>query len=366
MVSKKSQWALVVLITMCIGAEVAVRLALRFFPVAGTRVADYKEFLGECRDAPYYNHPYLPYFDAGTRIHAHGLSARGEEYSFHRAPAGFRIVCLGGSTTAGCEPEQPAYPRLLAQLLRDHAQDLKIEVVNLGVAGWNSADSLVAAALWLGHLQPDVVTVHHGFNDINPRLMAEYVPDLSSYRTRIGGYRWSLLERLAAHSSLAALVLVGAAGEVSLLDTYMVRPESRFTDDTGKGPERGVTFERNLRAIVALARGCGAVAVVATMPYHPDIPYEFGGSDALLSQHNETGRRVAREAGAVLVDMDREMTGRHACFRDRIHVDQEGHAMKARLLYDAIVDYLPDTSPARTADRAMGGDLPSAPQHQRR
>ncbi len=78
---------------------------------------------------------------------------------------GFRIVCLGGSTTwgTGVEPAE-AWPMVLERILRDDGYD--IEVINAGFPWYTTADSLVNYSLLLRYYQPDAVVIMHGVNDL--------------------------------------------------------------------------------------------------------------------------------------------------------------------------------------------------------
>ncbi|MFI5349082.1 MAG: SGNH/GDSL hydrolase family protein [Elusimicrobiota bacterium] len=77
----------------------------------------------------------------------------------------FRVVCLGDSTTAGL-PYSPrgGYPEWLGEILRDVLPGRRIEVLNLGFAGWDGTrvESFFGQAL---SLRPQAVILRVGYND---------------------------------------------------------------------------------------------------------------------------------------------------------------------------------------------------------
>ena len=126
---------------------------------------------------PFFGFTYNPAFDIDIhdvyglygniqiRINSHGL--RGEELP-ERKPAGeIRILCLGGSTTAGEEVgEADTYPAQLQAMLTRHYPTRRIRVINAGIPSYALHQALPHYALQLYRFEPDFVPIYHGLNDL--------------------------------------------------------------------------------------------------------------------------------------------------------------------------------------------------------
>jgi tetratricopeptide (TPR) repeat protein len=76
-----------------------------------------------------------------------------------------RILCLGGSTTAGFPYDNlPTFPTMLRLKLNDYYDNLHFETVNLGISAINSHSVLDIVEETLD-LQPDAVVVYMGHNE---------------------------------------------------------------------------------------------------------------------------------------------------------------------------------------------------------
>jgi lysophospholipase L1-like esterase len=75
-------------------------------------------------------------------INSHGL--RGPEVSYEKPPATFRILNLGDSIVMGWGiHEEDTYGRRLESMLKEESNgDLRFEVINAGVPGWNLENAL--------------------------------------------------------------------------------------------------------------------------------------------------------------------------------------------------------------------------------
>jgi hypothetical protein len=91
---------------------------------------------------------------------------RGDEVVVPKPPGTTRIVCLGGSTTygGGVPDYRLSYPNLLQTLLREHLRP-EIEVINAGVPGYSSLESLINLQLRVLEFDPDLVLIYHGINE---------------------------------------------------------------------------------------------------------------------------------------------------------------------------------------------------------
>jgi lysophospholipase L1-like esterase len=98
------------------------------------------------------------------------LGYRGPYFKNKKSPDTFRIVAMGGSSTAGMYENELTYPRLLERMLnRSSADKIKIEVINAGVWGYTSCQVAKKYKKEIASLKPDVILLMIGWNDINSR-----------------------------------------------------------------------------------------------------------------------------------------------------------------------------------------------------
>ena len=104
---------------------------------------------------------------AGVPAHTNSLGFRDtREYSLQKSPGTFRILVLGDSVTFGHGAQfETTYPYLLEQRLREWRPEVKWEVWNLGVPGYNTAQELAYLNRVGGQYRPDLVIVGFFLND---------------------------------------------------------------------------------------------------------------------------------------------------------------------------------------------------------
>lgn len=87
----------------------------------------------------------------------------------HKALGCYRVICIGDSVTFGVPVKlnQPTdtFPKQLEDLLRTRLNTKQIEVLNAGVPGYTSYQSLQQMKHRLVRYNPDLVVVQFGIND---------------------------------------------------------------------------------------------------------------------------------------------------------------------------------------------------------
>lgn len=101
------------------------------------------------------------------QINSHGF--RDDETRMPKPPGLYRIVCMGGSTTAEGPTNEHTYPKLLERLLKEHFGADRIEVINAGVFASRSGNEYDRTAQVLT-LDPDLVLHFNAVNDITQWL----------------------------------------------------------------------------------------------------------------------------------------------------------------------------------------------------
>jgi len=172
---------------------------------------------------------------AGVPVRVNSLGFRDQrEYSLAKSPGTFRIVVLGDSVTFGHGTlNTTTYPYLLEQRLKAWRPDVKWEVWNLGVPGYNTAQELAYLERVGTRYDPDFVVVGFYVNDLQDnavavdpglarraasavqRQMQRSLYSYELYKRVLLTARWQLMTRSADQQRLEQL-----AGGQALLEAH--------------------------------------------------------------------------------------------------------------------------------------------------
>ena len=209
-----------------------------------------------------------------VRHNSHGF--RGPELQREKPAATFRIACLGGSSTYGTGPtsNEATWPEVLRRELIAARPELQVEVLNAGVPTWTTFESLVGLAFRVEPFAPDLVIVYHAMNDASAALWPNPVPDNSHFRQVWPILRKSPVEPWLERSITYLLLRRYATDYLHTRRDAHYRAirdyDPEYVDPYGEGPlpEEGFrSFERNLEAIVSLARSRDAEAVLVSQAH---------------------------------------------------------------------------------------------------
>ena len=338
-----------------------LELAARFFAMRSSNPAihliirDYGH-LGDDRPqrfeaAPYVNYRLAPGFDQvlapGQRTHHNAQGFRAFEDFGPKVPGTLRIVCLGGSTTYGVtvRDDDDTYPeRLEDELSLDPVPGWpKVEVFNMGVGGYSSAEIFILLHFYALPLDPDVVLIQCAINDVAPRFYNDFRCDYSHFRTPWNELNVTVLSRLAYRSYF----VLWAGWKLGWLEPLTLQsrtqrplPKAAVALENLKkhGPE---CFGRNIDAAIALATAAGAQVWLMTQAYleHPDF-VQPDPEARLLEQgyrqgqveHNEVLRALAAARHVGLADLAEAMPPDRSYFADAIHATPAGNDFKAAYL----------------------------------
>lgn len=256
--------------------------------------------------------PYVSYVASPDYPDHNRLGYRGPEIEIPKAEGVFRIVALGGSTTySSATDSDHSYPSQLQHILREQYGYTHVEVVNAGLIGYTSWDSLANFIFRVLELQPDLVIIYDGVNDVNPRTAdPECYQGLNPLRG-INPARglWRLQPEYSS-SVLYRFVTIplGLSPNPTTLDQQWVLP---FTCPKGElTSERMVEnpptyFERNFRNLIAVAQVNGVGVMFSTWTYnHHDTTSSTAEYWRLaVDQQNEVVRKLAEEFDLPLYDL---------------------------------------------------------------
>lgn len=258
----------------------------------------------------------------------------------------WRIVSLGDSCTMGFGRKH--YPAILQRYLETSSPEGRhYEVVNAAISGLDSEQALRRLVSQVPSLEPDVVTIYLGWND-----MMKFAPRSQTRYASLSGLSRSI-DRLGIVRGLRKLVFFHWR---PLLGSPLTGPSSQRDRFDRFHP---TYFEENLRAIVRATRGFGARAMLLTLPSavhlnmdvedlrrrHIQFPYFASGYAVgdfidLIESYNRAIRRVGVEEGVLIVDLAEAFaTTPHAreLFWDSMHPSLQGRDFIARILANALV-----------------------------
>ncbi len=371
--AKKIVFALIPVLVLLVAAEVV----LRFTGLAERCSLPY-------RDSPLWAcDPILvfrlkPWLSPGGKLLNHA-GFRTHEFE-PKKPGVYRILVLGDSTTFGMiaaptfEYIDEPYPERLERLVAERNGPGKVEVLNAGVAGYNSYHGVMLLRTRLRGLHPDLITVRFGWNDHFMSAGGHSREMLHEPRTR-----WGLMaEDLLLHTelypfvrrlSMEATALVNGPHKPSLADV----PKAWLPDISLED------YKHNLRRMVELGHQRGADVWLLTSPtafvtdenagQYDKFPATQSAKLLILfnaiptfarlieihDQYNAATREVGAELGVRVVDMDRvyrEHSSEHLFTGyDIVHPTDEGHELEAETLYENLVEagVLPRAATTQTA-----------------
>ncbi len=326
-------------------AEVAFRiLAPSVGGVDRERLQRLRAFVCDGESALYEPRAHTVFVRKRGRPGTNSLGFRGPEWPLEMTPGVPRVLLVGASTTESTNPDA------LARAIRTRS-GVAVEVLNAGVSGWTTAESMVNWFLLAQDYRPDVVVLHHGVNDVPPRFRRGHRPDYSHFRRPWSRPDVNALERALVRVSDLYAWHLSRNDEFSVqrATTLPVVDSMHVSDTPLPFAEGANTYVRNLRTIGRHAESLGADVVVMTMAMRGDDRSDY---DTLmrrgLLEHNERARTLAAEQGWQLFDFERDFAragGAADAFSDLVHLTPGARETRSRMLADAIAAQL------ATADR---------------
>ncbi|MBL4708651.1 MAG: SGNH/GDSL hydrolase family protein [Flavobacteriales bacterium] len=291
----------------------------------------------------YVGHPFTQYNGNSSvkdGVKYNNLGFRGEDFTFEKAANVVRVAALGGSTT------ERGYPKLLEGYLNENKQtdSLKFEVYNFGLSGWTSAHSLTNFLLNVVDFQPDVVIIHHAWNDILVRntepksFRNDYAHVYKTFEQA------TIYDRYLLRASMLYRYLkwvVNKRPSWAALETAMVIDQKAYINtEAFSNTEELYPFQRNIQSIIQNAQLRGMKVILSTQAHSTDSTIALYESVVHIDQCNDILREmVAKDSTYQLVDLDVLLTGkRNELFIDLGHMTEEGMQYKANRFGNAILE----------------------------
>jgi lysophospholipase L1-like esterase len=335
------------------GAAAWVKFAQARFDPKGASIVGEMIYLEGGRAVP---HPYLNYIpmpnyhhgDKNPSVTKHNsLGFRGADFPVKKPPGVFRILMLGGSATYGVRilNDSQTIPAQLEEKLRQRGYT-QVQVINGGVFGYSTAESLIELQFRGLELSPDMVIMYEGVNDLHNR----YVPPALFHGDNRGSVKVWDGGRLPWWTNfyLGKLFVrrLGMLDEFYNFD-YLIRP-AVYLGHTAKGSvTNGVNYVellkqntpvfylQNLLSMYAICKIRGIQLVLASYGY--SLEMSEGGYLrtknylAGLNQTNDAARTFAKKYSLPFLDFQAEVPKDAKYWSDEFHMNETGAPLGAEV-----------------------------------
>ncbi|MBF0447574.1 MAG: hypothetical protein HQL67_05175 [Magnetococcales bacterium] len=307
-----------------------------------------------------------PTYYRSLTYHINSLGYRGPEFDPEKPDGTFRIIIYGGSQVFNGEmTEGEDWPRQIEKKIRA-AGYANVEVINAGIPGHASFDS-VGRLFMEGHrFNPDIVVLCNIWNDLKyfdseQSLFRHFKPrQIDDGRHVRYNYVNGLDRFMSEHSQLY----------VQLRDTLIFwwfdisKEGVRKKDKKSKLKEGYFSVEKmqlaqyqlNFATFVDIARNIGAEPVLIKQPRLSDksngkeeldrINFSFIGARSaeilpnLFSQADQVIDSVGQNKKALILDPSTQMSGQIKYFLDHVHLSEEGTNEMARILSEGLLSVI--------------------------
>lgn len=339
--AKKYPWlvnGLLVLVSVA-GTLLLCELAFRMYihlqdSTAGKLLTEISELAEQDPvNASFQPHPYLSFSRTDTKLDDRGIQIKGQHFTYEKPEHVIRIACLGGSTTMN------AFPNTLNILLNRLPGDRKYEVMDFGGNCWTLMESTVNYLIRVSHFQPDIVLVHHGMNDNTAQRWGDFKVDYTNMRKHWEEDPFRRVQRfLIARSWMFSYFLYTSSRSPMLLPYYVNHRVGNHEIRAQASPLALKTYRHLLEQLHALASAQGARLILAPMAYSRMFNEE--PNEQTIEQNNLIMRQFALECALPLAESDPFLIGHPEWFRDLVHVNIHGDAMKTLLFSQVILETL--------------------------
>lgn len=293
------------------------------------------------------------------------MGFRGEDLVNPKPQGEFRIFLIGGST-AEClsvDDSQAINTVLQNELTRKIPAGQTVKVYTAAKSGDRSYDHIAMIVHRLVHLQPDLIVVFAGFNDLNASMKhADYLHYKNNgYETRLAGRTLAMM--LVTEFELGRRVqsvmksLTGKTDrqifeEIPVKTDYKEKVKVRLSVPVSDEFPRTdqAAYRRNLATIEGVARAHGIQLVLMTQPsswnsaidpnirnwhwmtYRAGKTYSENSMDVALTALNNVMIEVGKERGVPVLDLAKSIPKSTEFFIDDVHFNVKGaHEIGAQL-----------------------------------
>ena len=306
----------------------------------------------------------------------HGFLANTPILNYPKSANEIRIATIGASTTANINLSYDEnWPGYLGSLVQQALPKQKIQVINAGVPGFDTAQSIGNLALRVMPFQPDVVIIYHAYNDLKAiRKHVTFKPDYSHIHTKPYGYHQKplFLIRWLDHSMFYVRLrhqyreYQQEMKKLNALKNERLGKTNRLTHIPQEARE---TFAQHIRSLISIAKTSGTAVVLSSFATlnEPKLDYSKAESLEGLSQfqkqglyglmhftsglslkaileglnlYNDTLKNIAIQEKTGWVDNASLVPHEDKYFVDRVHFSSEGAASMAKNFLPVVLEQL--------------------------
>ncbi len=216
-----------------------------------------------------------------------------------------------------------------------------MQVINAGVPGYNTWESLINLEFRVLDLEPDLVVIYHNTNDVHTRLVVPgtYQGDNSGTRTQwaeppIEWWEHSVILRIVSRDQRWTR-------QVRLAD-FVDAPTT--LENAGGDPYATLVqhpplyFKRNIANMIAIAKENGAKVMLATWAHSPGFG-DHASRDYYqqsYQEHNDIIRQFSDSHSVSVFDFAAVMLQSEEYWADGRHVNEKGALLKAKIFAEFI------------------------------
>lgn len=308
--------------------------------------------ISEIEVFPYYLYRNTPLLKISgvQQVNSEGYRNGAKEFG-KKEKGKIRIITIGGSTTFGwlIKDYKQTWPSQLEEILNKKFSG-KVEVINSGLPGGMSSESLVAFIMKDKYLEPDLVIFHNGGNDLAPLLYDNYYPDYRYHRAVIGTHKLRPGERQIISKSNFMKLIYAFWIKDFVPNSIRSDPEQKIElVEAIKNVKKNspIGFERNMTTLIHESKSIGADVIL--FPFHlaSEKIYDFVPEPMRYAQklHPAMVMGIAKNKEVLKVLAKKYNLPYHEMAADRIpleyffdhcHMKPEGDRIKA----DFIAQYV--------------------------
>jgi lysophospholipase L1-like esterase len=288
----------------------------------------------------------------GHELRINSLGYRGEDFPISKPDGVTRLIFVGGSFVFTWPPKTNIdWPAWVGERLTGMGLD-GVQVINAGIAGHCSADSVGRLVTEIWRFEPDYVIIVNAWNDMkyfhhfieNQSILRSLKPLQQKLDPRLF-YRNPVDEFLSEHSQLFVRI------RRKYYDiTFPADEEGRVHESPALDfiPSEGIEQYRiNLLMFAEAARNIGATPVFITQPTlvtmntsmkkRKKIKYRSVrmGHELLVEAFRkcrDVMLEVAQSKQADSIDLYSDLLDRHELFRDHVHMTEDGYTEVADIV----------------------------------
>ena len=294
----------------------------------------------------------LPGIQGQNTFSINNMGFRGDNLAVPKPFNEFRIFIIGGSS-AECLyiDDSQSIDATLQDYLQEHVSpDISIKVYNAGKSGDASDDHISMLAHRVVHLEPDMIIVFSGINDLTRSIYGyDYLHYIKTSKGRVPIFRllatefqiprrlYYLIKRI---SPTTQDVLEQITKKSNYKEKIELRKSVPVTNETPRVDRKA--YINNLKSIIGLAKGHGIQLVFVTQqttwnsPVDPRVSnwhwmlhcngktYREDFMDEALEALNEVMRQVSIEQAIPIYDLAKLLPKSLEFFYDDVHFNVRG------------------------------------------